>query len=175
MITPYIPSTEQAERLPLRFATSGSGLRQRRPLRRRYSPERSWRSITGSGADTTSRGRRLENFIGHALDADHDLIIEGWQILPSKLRAAIDSCADVKVVFLVKTDERAIVSGLKSHRGKNDWVIKNTRAEGTFGAIASMIGSFGAVTARDASAYGFRAINTDVAFDATLAEAADFL
>jgi 2-phosphoglycerate kinase len=117
----------------------------------------------------------VENFIHYALDADHDLIIEGWQIIPSRLRSVVEARDRARAVFLYKLRELDIVAGLKSHTAKNDWVIKNTQRDGTFNAIGRMISGFGAVIEREATANGFRAVNTDADFDATIMQTLEFL
>ena len=117
----------------------------------------------------------VENFIRYALNADHDLIIEGWQIIPSRLRPVVDARDRARVVFLYKLRELDIVSGLKSHTGKNDWVVNNTQREDTFTAIGKMISCFGAVIEREATANDFRAVNTDVDFEATIMRTVELL
>ena len=111
----------------------------------------------------------------YALNADHDLIIEGWQIIPSRLRSIVEARDHVKVVFLYKLRELDIVSGLKSHTAKNDWVITNTQREDTFNAIGKMISCFGAVIEREAASNDFRAVNTDLDFHATIMQTVEFL
>ena len=67
------------------------------------------------------------------------------------------------------------MSGLKSHSAKNDWVVTNTHSEETFNAIGKMISCFGAVIEREATANGFRVVNTDADFDATIMQTLKFL
>jgi hypothetical protein len=104
-----------------------------------------------------------------------DLVIEGWQIIPSRLRSVVEARDRARVVFLYKLRELDIVSGLKSHTAKNDWVIKNTQREETFNAIGTMISCFGTVIEREATVNDFRAVDTDVDFDATIIQTLEFL
>ena len=117
----------------------------------------------------------VENFIHYALEADHDLIIEGWQILPNRLRRVITPHARARIVFLFKRSEFEIAAGLRAHVAKNDWVIKNTERAETFDAIARMISCFGAVIEREAASSGFRAVNTDREFETTIMQTLQFL
>ena len=138
----------------------------------KYSPEQAV-ALYQRQAATVWAG--VENFIKYALNADHDLIIEGWQIIPSRLRSIVEARDHVKVVFLYKLRALDIVSGLKSHTAKNDWVITNTEREDTFNAIGKMISCFGAVIEREAASNDFRAVNTDLDFHATIMQTVEFL
>jgi 2-phosphoglycerate kinase len=171
VITPYIPESDHVSRLPLRAAIREAQY-SNDAFYTTYSTEQAVELYQRQAA-TVWPG--VENFIKYALDADHDLIIEGWQIIPSRLRAVVEARDNVRVVFLYKLRELDIVSGLKSHTAKNDWVITNTRREGTFNAISKMIGCFGAVIEREATANGFRAVDTDVDFQATIMQTAEHM
>lgn len=171
VITPYIPEQDHAARLPLRAAIQ-EARGSNDVFYTKYSPEQAV-ALYGRQAQTVWAG--VENFIKYALDADHDLIIEGWQIIPSRLRSIVEAHDQGRVVFLYKLRELDIVAGLKLHTAKNDWVIKNTQREETFSAIGKMIACFGAVIEREAALNGFRAVNTDVDFDATIMQTLEFL
>ena len=71
------------------------------------------------------------NFIKYALEDEHDLIVEGWQILPNRLRRLIGPHARVRAVILYRNSELEIAAGLRSHVAKNHWVI-DTRKEETY-------------------------------------------
>jgi 2-phosphoglycerate kinase len=171
VIIPYIPEQDHAVRLPLRTAIQEARY-SNDAFYTKYSPEQAV-ALYERQAETVWAG--VENFIKYALDADHDLIIEGWQIIPSRLRSVVEAHDRARVVFLYKLRELDIVSGLKSHTAKNDWVIKNTEREETFSAIGKMISCFGAVIAREATLNDFRAVNTDVDFEATIMQTLEFL
>lgn len=164
VIIPYISAGDHAMKLPLRVAIQEAGY-SNDAFYSKYSPEQAV-ALYERQASTIWPG--VENFIRYALNADHDMIIEGWQILPGRLRAITETRDRVRTVFLYKRHEAHIVSGLKSHTAKNDWVVQNTRQEETFNAIGKMISCFGAVIAREAASNDFRAVNTDVDFEATI-------
>lgn len=165
VLIPYIPEQEHAVRLPLRVAIQEAGY-SNDVFYEKHSPEQAV-ALYERQAETLWAG--VENFIRYGLSADHDLIIEGWQIIPSKLRpVVIEARERVRVVFLYRRQAPNIVSGLKAHRGKNDWVINNTQREDTFEAIGKMISCFGAAIERETALHGFRAVSTDVDFDATI-------
>ena len=171
VIIPYIPEQDHAARLPLRVAIQEAGY-SNDVFYEKYSPEQAV-ALYERQAQTVWPG--VENFIMYALEADHDLIIEGWQIIPSRLRSAVEARDRARVVFLYKLREPDIVSGLKSHTAKNDWVIRNTQTEETFNSIGKMISCFGAVIEREATVNDFRAVNTDADFDATIIQTLEFL
>ena len=74
-----------------------------------------------------------------------------------------------------KRSEFEIAAALRSHVAKNDWVIKNTKRDDTFDAIAKMISVIGAVVEREAASSDFRAINMDREFETTIKQTLEFL
>jgi 2-phosphoglycerate kinase len=171
VIVPYIPEQDYALRLPLRAARLEADY-SNDSFYEKYSPEESV-DLYLRQAETYWPG--VENFIKYALEDDHDLIVEGWQILPNRLRRLIEPHARVRAVFLYKKSELEIAAGLRSHVAKNDWVIKNTRKEETFEAIAKMISVFSAAIEREATSSHFRAVNTDRDFETTIKQTLEFL
>jgi 2-phosphoglycerate kinase len=171
VIVPYIAEQDYALRLPLRNARLETHY-SNDSFYEKYSPEESV-DLYLRQAETYWLG--VESFIKYALEDDHDLIIEGWQILPNRLRRVIGPHAQARAVFLYKKSEPEIAAGLRSHVAKNDWVIKNTENEETFEAIAKMIGVFGAIIEREAASSDFRAINMDRDFETRINQALEFL
>jgi 2-phosphoglycerate kinase len=164
VIIPYIPEDDHAAKLPLRVAIREAAY-SNDVFYTNHSPEEAV-ALYERQARTIWPG--VENFIRYALNADHDLIIEGWQIIPARLRAIVEARDRAQAVFLYKLNEVDIVSGLKSHTAKNDWVVQNTRSEETFNAIGKMISCFGSIIAREATLNDFRAVNTDIDFEASI-------
>jgi 2-phosphoglycerate kinase len=171
VIVPYIPQQEYAVRLPLRVARQETDY-SNDSFYEKYSPEQSV-DLYLRQAETCWPG--VENFINYALQDDHDLIIEGWQILPNRLRRVIAPRAPARVVFLYKRSEYEISAGLRSHVAKDNWVIKNTERDETFDAIARMISCFSAIIEREAASSDFRAVNTDREFETTIEKTLEFM
>lgn len=171
VIIPYIPEDDHAIKLPLRVAIQQAGY-SNDVFYTRYSPEQAV-ALYECQARTIWPG--IENFIRYALDANHDLIIEGWQIVPARLRAIVGARERARAVFLYKLQEADILSGLKAHSAKNDWVVQNTRSDETFNAIGKMISCFGAAISREATLNDFPAVNTDLDFEGTITRTLDFL
>ena len=168
VISPYIPEHEYATRLPLRVARQETNF-SNDVFYSKYSAEQSV-GIYLRQAETFWPG--VESFIKYAVQDEHDLILEGWQILPRLLHAAVtpENRDKLKVIFLYKLDPARIVSGLKASTARNDWVVRNTKDESTFLAIAKMISHFGGYTEKEAKRYGFRSVNTDSDFGRTIEE-----
>jgi len=166
-MTPYIPEREYATKLPL-FAA-----RQERlsvdAFYARYSTEQIVNFYLRQ-AETYWAG--VENFIKYAIEDDHDLILEGWQILPHLLHAVAtpEHRDDLKIIFLYKITVESIVSGLRANTAKVDWVLRNTQEAATFSAIAKMISHFGSYIEKGAREYTFRGVNTDTDFEQKMKE-----
>lgn len=170
VISPYIPEEEYRTRLPLRVTREETGY-SNDVFYAKYSAEQVV-EIYLRQAETFWPG--VENFIKYAVGDGHDLILEGWQILPRLLHAAVgpECGGGFKAVFLYKLDVEKIVYGLKAGDARHDWVIRNTEDERTFHAIAEMMSLFGSRVEKEAGEYGFRRVNTDSDFARKIEEAA---
>lgn len=169
VIAPYIPERERAARLPLRVAREETDF-SNDLFYARYSAGRAV-GLYLREAETFWPG--VENFIRYAARDEHDLILEGWQILPRLLSAALtpEGRGGVRAVFLYKLDVGKIASGLRSGNARHDWVVNNTRDESTFQAVAEMISLFGGHIEQEAKACGFPLVNTESDFGRTIDEA----
>src|SRR5687767_6523633 len=85
VIAPYIPEQEYVTRLPLRVARQETNY-SNDVFYAKYSTERIV-DFYLCQAETFWPG--VENFIKYAIQDEHDLILEGWQILPHLLHAVI--------------------------------------------------------------------------------------
>lgn len=168
VVAPYIPEREYAARLPLHVARQETNY-SNDVFYARYSTEQ---IVDFYLCQAGTYWAGVENFIKYAVQDEHDLILEGWQILPHLLHAMITpgNQDTLKVIFLYKTDVGHIVSGLRANTGRGDWVINNTKDESTFPAIAEMISYFGGHIEREAKQYNFRSVNTDVDFGQKIKE-----
>jgi 2-phosphoglycerate kinase len=163
VIVPYLPAQEHSAQLPLRIARLDTNF-SNDDFYARYSTE----EIVGfylRQAETCWPG--IESFIKYAIQDDHDLILEGWQILPRLLRMMItnDNQDKMKAMYLYKINVEAIAVGFKTNTSKSDWVMRNTRDEGTYQAIAKMISHFGQYIEAEGRQYGFHAVNTESGFN----------
>ena len=168
VIAPYISEQEYATRLPLRVARQETNY-SNDVFYVRYSTEQ---IVNFYLCQAGTYWAGIENFIKYAMEDNHDLILEGWQILPHLLHSvvALENRNKLKIIFLYKINVESIVSGLKANIAKNDWVIKNTKDEITFSAIAKMISYFGSYIEKEAKRYNFRSVNMDVDFEQKIEE-----
>jgi 2-phosphoglycerate kinase len=169
VISPYIPEHAYATKLPLRVARQETNF-SNDVFYAKYSAEQTV-DIYLRQAETFWPG--VENFIKYAAQDEHDLILEGWQILPHLLHEIItpENREQIKARFLYKLDVEKIVSGLKASTVRNDWVVRNTKDESTFHAIAKMINRFSSYFEKETKKYDFRSLNMDSNFEQTIAEA----
>jgi 2-phosphoglycerate kinase len=172
VIPPYIPAERQAECFPLK------ALRQHFNTNNQFFERYSSQEIVDAyrkQAMTCWPG--IKNFIQYAVEDEHDLILEGWQLLPHLLEDIPSTTRPdkVQVNYLYKTDVEEICSGLKANQGGNDWVLRHTKEETTFTRIATMISRFGMQTREEAAKAGFEAINMDLCFSENIAATRDVL
>jgi 2-phosphoglycerate kinase len=173
VISPYIPEREYAAKLPLRVAREETNF-SNDVFYARYTAEQSVDFYLRQ-AETYWPG--VESFIRYAARDEHDLILEGWQILPRLLRAVVtpENRDRLRVIFLYKLDVADIVSGLRASTARSDWVVRNTRDETTFLAVAKMISHFGGYVEREAKEFDFRGLSTDFDFVRRIEEALSLL
>ena len=171
VISPYIPEQDYKTKLPLSIARQETNF-SNDIFYSRYTPDQVVQFYLRQ-AETYWPG--VESFIRYAISDDHNLILEGWQILPRLLRAVVtrNNQLQTKAIFLYKLDEGSIVAGLKKRTATQDWVLNNTKEENTFNAIAKMISQLGEYVEREARVCGFRSLNMDGEFTPKIREALD--
>jgi len=172
VITPYVSEQEHAIKLPLLMARL-----RKEPVDvfyARYSTEQIVNFYLRQ-AETYWAG--VANFIRYAVEDEHDLILEGRQILPSGLQALVtpENQDKLKIIFLYKSEVESIISGLKANIAKIDWVLRNTKEEDTFSAVAKMISYFGSYIEKEAKQYNFRCVNTEIDFQQKIEKSLEFL
>ena len=168
VISPYILEQEYVTKLPLRVARQETDY-SNDAFYARYPTEQIFNFYLRQ-AETYWAG--VESFIKYAIEDEHDLILEGWQILPNLLRTMVtpENRDRMRIIFLYKLNVERIISGLKANSAKIDWVLRNTKEENTFPAIAKMISHFGGYIEQEAKEYNFRSINTESNFEQKIKE-----
>ena len=168
VIRPYVPESEYKRAFPLSAAREETDY-SNDIFYARFGPQEVVDFYLRQ-AETCWPG--VKNFIEYALHDEHDLVLEGWQILPHLVSSVItpENRGKARVLFLYKVDAESIVAGLKASKAKNDWVINNTKDESTFPAIARMISRFGSYVEVESRKYNFLARNTDSAFEQKIAD-----
>src|SRR5580698_7767520 len=159
VIPPYIPPERQDESFPLRA------------LRQKVNNDNDRFFATYSAEEIVAVYQRqaatvwpgVRNFIDYAIEDEHTLILEGWQLLP-RLLAEIplaERSGNVQIQYLYKTDVQEILSGLKANNPVNDWVLRHTKEDAGFLRTAQMISCFGKTIEKETSELRFKAINMD--------------
>ena len=173
VVAPYIREQEYVTKLPLRVARQETNY-SNDDLYAIYSTEQ---IVNFYLCQVETYRAGIASFIEYAMEDDHDLILEGWQILPSLLQASVtpENLDKLKIVFLYKINVDDIISGLKAITAKNDWVIENTKDERTFQAIAKMRSFFGNYIETEAKEYSFRSVNTDIDFKQKIKESLEYM
>ena len=162
VVSPYIPRKEFKIKLPLRIALQITKF-SNDVFYGQYSSKQ---IIDFYLVQAETYWAGVESFIKYALQDDHDLILEGWQLLPHRLASLVTSenRHKMKILFLYKTNVTHINDGLQASTAKNDWVMKNTKKSTTFAKIAKELSQFGSHFHKEAEKYHFKSINMDVDF-----------
>jgi hypothetical protein len=171
VIPPYIPSERQDESFPLRALRQKVNNDNDRFFET-YSAEEIVR-VYQRQAETLWPGVR--NFIDYAIQDEHALILEGWQLLPRFLAEfpAAERSGMLQIQYLYKTNVEDILAGLKANDPVNDWVLRHTKEDSSFIRIAQMISCFGKAIERETAELRFEAVNLDRDFAEKITDLAD--
>jgi len=166
LITPYVAKGEVVERFPLRAA-----LREAEFSNDAFYAKYSSREAVDlylRQAESCWPG--IDNFLRYSLAGEHELILEGWQVLPRLLgeNFARTDRDKLRTVFLVRHDQKKIVEGIRSDPSKHNWAANNTNDERTYGRIADMIILFGETVEREAVSCNLDVADTDQDFAGTI-------
>ena len=171
VIPPYIPSERQDESFPLRA------------LRQKVNNDNDRFFATYSAEEIVAVYQRqaatvwpgVRNFIDYAIEDEHTLILEGWQLLPRFLAEIpfAERSDNLQIQYLYKTDVEDILSGFKANDPVNDWVLRHTKEEASFIRIAQMISCFGKTIERETSELQFEAVNMDCDFAKKISDLSD--
>lgn len=99
-----------------------------------------------------------------------DFIVEGHQVTPEivdRIFKKFDK-EHVKAVFLVKYDEQKFVQNIHKSTTPNDWILRKTKDEATFGKIAKMIAEYSRFFEKEAKEYELQVFNMDENFSEQL-------
>lgn len=99
-----------------------------------------------------------------------DFIVEGYQVTPEIVDTIFKKFdrEHIKAVFLVKYDEQKFIQDIHKSTTPNDWIIRKTKDESTYGKIAKMVAEYSRYFETEAKKYGFSVFNMDEDFDKQL-------
>src|SRR3989344_1720203 len=108
---------------------------------------------------------------------EDDFIVEGYQITPEIVNRIIKKFGKehIKAVFLVKRNEQKFIDSIHKSTTPNDWVIRKTKHESTYGKIAKMITEYGKYFEKEAKKHGFKVFNMDENFNEQLNDIKNYL
>ncbi len=99
-----------------------------------------------------------------------DFIVEGYQVTPEIVNTVFKKFdrEHIKAVFLVKYDEQKFIQDIHKSTTPNDWIIRKTKDEATYGRIAKMISEYSHYFDTEAKKYEFNIFSMDEDFDKQL-------
>ena len=168
VIYPYIPKNKYIDKFPL-----GNALKESKfsndTFYMKYSAEEAV-ELYFRQAETCWPG--IKNFINYALTDEHDLILEGWQIIPYFINQIINQKNKdyLKIIFLCKNNIKDIIRGIKEDKSKHNWVVNNTKNPETYLSIANMISYFSKRIKQDADTFHFQTTNMEFKFKNIMAD-----
>ena len=109
----------------------------------------------------------LRAFLEYAAVTKQDFVLDGYQIQPRLIHSLSrhELYADIRAVFIYRTDERAILEGFQHGGSPDDWVARNTEDEKTLPKVARMVIEYGKHFHSEAEKYSFRSFDMDVGFE----------
>lgn len=102
----------------------------------------------------------VKALINHLLACKVDYVLDGIYLLPSLVKC-YENSKNVKIIYLVKTDEEKIYEGLFKNTNNHDWLLGNTKNKETIRLAAKSVSDYGKFFSREADKYGFEHINTE--------------
>jgi 2-phosphoglycerate kinase len=111
------------------------------------------------------------------LTDEDDFIVEGYQVTPEIVGRIIDKFGDelVRVVFLIKRDEKGMLQDFHKSSTPNDWILRKTKDESTFVKIAHMIAIYSKRISEDAKKRHLPICEMDADFKKAIASAMEAL
>jgi len=99
-----------------------------------------------------------------------DFIVEGYQVTPEVVDSIFKKFGTehMRAVFLVKREEQKFVQDVHKSTTPNDWILRKTKDEATYGRIAKMIVEYSYYFEREAKKYGLHVFNMDENFNEQL-------
>lgn len=101
----------------------------------------------------------------YLVDED-DFIVEGYQITPEIVNRILKKFGKehIKAVFLIKCDEQKFIQDIHKSTTPNDWIIRKTKDEATYGKIAKMISEYSNYFEKEGEKYRLTVFNMDNSF-----------
>jgi 2-phosphoglycerate kinase len=148
---------------------------QERAERRRFLIDSAEDLLLSEIEDAKALWPGIKRFILSLIKWQHDYIIEGVHLFPQLLEELKHDekwqslQKEIKVLYLIKTDEKLIAKGLAKGEKETDWLLQCVNTKDDFKKAAHMIQVKSEYVEKQASACGYRIVNTDKGFKKTIA------
>ena len=116
----------------------------------------------------------MKYLISHLSKRKIDYIIEGVHLLPNLIKDFKDN-PNVKIIFLTKTDEEKIYSGLFKNKSERDWILEKVKDRDILKLVAKSLSFQGSYFEKETKKYNFKLINTEKNFSTKINEAVKYL
>ena len=104
------------------------------------------------------------------LTDEDDFVVEGYQVTPEVVDRIFKKFGKehIRAAFLVKYDEQKFIQDIHKSTTPNDWIIRKTKDEATYGRIAKVVAEYSRYFEQEAKKYRFKVFNMDGDFDKQL-------
>lgn len=116
----------------------------------------------------------MKYLISHLSKRKIDYIIEGVHLLPNLIKDFKDD-PNVKIIFLTKTDEEKIYSGLFKNKSERDWILEKVKDKDILKLVAKSLSFQGSYFEKETKKYNFKLINTEDNFLEKINQAITYL
>lgn len=101
------------------------------------------------------------------LTDEDDFIVEGYQVTPEIVDRIFKKYGQehIRAAFLVKYDETKFIDDVHKSTTPNDWILRKTKNEATFGLIAKMVVEYSRYFEMEAKKTGMTVFNMDEDFE----------
>lgn len=169
IVLPYYKIEEQKERFPFMEMFDANAIDD---FFRKYTDKE---IFAADLKETESIWLGVKALIDYSLICKMNYIIEGVHLLPS-LIAQYKNNENVRIIYLVKLDEKKILDGLyKNTSQHHDWLMGNTDNAETVKLAAKSLCIYGEYFIAESEKYGFKCMNTEDDFENKLNQAMIFL
>lgn len=116
----------------------------------------------------------MKYLISHLSKRKIDYIIEGVHLLPNLIKDFKDD-PNVKIIFLTKTDEEKIYSGLFKNKSERDWILEKVKDKDILKLVAKSLSFQGSYFEKETKKYNLKLINTEDNFPGKINQAIAYL
>ncbi|MFH1142422.1 MAG: hypothetical protein ABIH67_02740 [Candidatus Uhrbacteria bacterium] len=169
-ILPYIPKKDIAFRMPIEEMFFKKSKCNNDLYYQNYSLSE---QIQADIIEGKTMWPGIKRFIENSIWSKNSFIIDGVHLLPEMVSQfkGTSFWKNIKIVYLVKTDEEKILPGFWKSNDPSDWLLTCTKKDKIFSEAAKMVAKFGRYLEKEAKKYGLKVYNTDQNFQKKINQA----